>query len=287
MPKDKSSLNEHEHHAGHAHGNEHEHHAGHAHEPEHSHARRGSILTVRACSGLSGDIIVSALAKLADLSREDINGLTEELKLPALKDCLRLEARSVKAIYGWGCKIILPDEHAHEHTHRNMADIERIIQNSDFPDAAKNLSIKAFYLLAEAEGAVHGKKPEEVTFHEVGALDSILDICLSCRIFTLLAPEYFICSPLPMADGAIYCAHGCIPSPAPAVLRLLTGIPVRGFAGEGETVTPTALSLLKALGASFGSWPEFTVQKTLISYGDKIFPGLPNGAIWALGVRAV
>jgi uncharacterized protein (DUF111 family) len=100
----------------------------------------------------------------------------------------------------------------------------------------------------------------------------------------MLAPERFICSPLPLADGAIHCAHGCIPAPAPAVLRLLDGVPVCGFKGEGETVTPTALALLKALGATFGPWPEFTVQKTLISYGEKIFPNLPNGAIWALGV---
>ena len=151
------------------------------------------------------------------------------------------------------------------------------------PEEAKALSVKAFSLLAEAEAAVHGMTSDQVSFHEVGALDSILDTCMVCRLFTIIQPEYFICSPIPLADGTIVCAHGHMPSPAPAVLRLLEGVPVRGFAGEGETVTPTALSLLKALGVDFGPWPEMTVQKTLISYGSKVFANAPNGAVWALG----
>jgi uncharacterized protein (DUF111 family) len=273
----------HTHNTGHEQGHAHEHDHDHAH--GHNHATCPAnhlcprILTVRANSGLSGDIILGGLAKLAELEDAELNKLIAELKFPALENCLSIETRSINAITGWHCKITLP----HEHAHRSMADIKQLIQASDFPEETKDLSIAAFSLLAEAEGAVHGKKPDDITFHEVGALDSILDICLSCRIFTLLSPERFICSPLPLADGAIHCAHGCLPAPAPAVLRLLTGIPVRGFAGSGETVTPTALALLKALKASFGPWPEFTVQKTLISYGQKVFADLPNGAIWALG----
>jgi uncharacterized protein (DUF111 family) len=114
-------------------------------------------------------------------------------------------------------------------------------------------------------------------------LDSIIDTCLCCRFFALLKPARFVCSPLPLADGGIHCAHGLLPSPAPAVLRMLEGIAVRGFPGVGETVTPTALSLLKALRADFGPWPEMTVLKTAISYGTKVFPDAPNGALWALG----
>jgi uncharacterized protein (DUF111 family) len=281
-------MHTHTYNTAHEHGHEHDQEHKHAHERAHGHNHHAGhtanhagnrILTVRANSGLSGDIILSGLAKLAELEDAELNKLIAELKIPALENCLSIETRSINAVNGWICKITLP----HEHAHRSMADIKQLIQASDLPEEAKNLSGAAFSLLAEAEGAVHGKKPDEITFHEVGALDSILDICLSCRIFTLLAPERFICSPLPLADGAIHCAHGCLPSPAPAVLRLLTGIPVRGFEGSGETVTPTALALLKALKASFGPWPEFTVQKTLISYGQKVFPDLPNGAIWALG----
>ena len=151
------------------------------------------------------------------------------------------------------------------------------------PEDAKELSIRAFTILGEAEAAVHGKEPDQVNFHEVGALDSILDTCMVCRLFTVIKPARFVCSPLPVADGVIHCAHGHVASPAPAVLRLLEGIPVSSFPGKGETVTPTAVSLLRALGAQFGGWPAMTVGRTVISYGSKVFENAPNGAIWALG----
>lgn len=224
-------------------------------------------------------MMLGGLAALAGLDNARLDALVKELGLPALEGGLSLEERSVNAISGVGCKIALP----HEHAHRNLADIIKIIADSAMPDEAKALATRAFRLLAGAEGAVHGKPADEVSFHEVGALDSILDACLTCRIFTLLKPDHFICSPLPLADGVINCAHGLVHSPAPAVLRLLEGVPVCGFAGRGETVTPTALSLLKALGADFGPWPRMTVRKSVISYGDKVFEGAPNGALWVLG----
>jgi len=224
-------------------------------------------------------MMLSGLAGLIGTTQAELDMLTGEMGIAALKGAVRLDPRSVNAISGFGCRITLP----REHEHRNFAAIEKIIISSAMPEEAKALSVKAFSLLAEAEAAVHGMTPDKVSFHEVGALDSILDICMVCRLFTMIEPECFICSPIPLADGTIVCAHGHLPSPAPAVLRLLEGVPVRGFAGEGETVTPTALSLLKALGADFGPWPEMTVQKTLISYGSKVFANAPNGAVWALG----
>ena len=138
-------------------------------------------------------------------------------------------------------------------------------------------------LLAKAEAAVHGKAPEDVHFHEVGALDSILDICMACELFAMLAPEHFVVSPLPVADGHVHCAHGIIPVPAPAVLELMEGVPVRPFPAQGETVTPTAMALLKALGATFGPWPAMRVEKRALAYGTKVFEGAPNGALFAFG----
>ena len=249
-------------------------------EHDHGAARNGeTVITVRAASGLSGDMMLSGLAGLAGLDDETLDKLVEELGIPALHGCLRVRPRSVNHIAGRGCEITLP----HEHAHRTFADIAALIAQSAMPQDAKELSVKAFAILAEAEAAVHGKARDDVTFHEVGALDSILDICLVCRIADLLRPAHFVCSPLPLADGAIACAHGIVPSPAPAVLRLLEGIPVCGFRGCGETVTPTALALLKALGAAFGGWPDMAVEKTVISYGSKVFENAPNGALWALG----
>ncbi len=240
---------------------------------------QGGILTVRAGAGLSGDMMLSGLAALAKLSQEQIRAFVAELGLPALEGALSIEKRRVNGISGWGCAIRLPEEHEH----RSLADIEKLILASGLPVTAQSFALRAFSILAEAEAEVHGVAPSEVHFHEVGALDSILDTCLVCRIFIHLNPDRFVCGPLPLADGLIHCAHGQLLSPAPAVLRLLTGIPVCNFAGQGETVTPTALALLKALDAEFGPWPCMTVERTAISYGGKVFPNAPNGAIWALG----
>ncbi|MDR0828076.1 MAG: LarC family nickel insertion protein [Desulfovibrio sp.] len=285
------------------------------------------ILTVRAVSGLSGDMLLGGLASLAGLENQELDALIAELAVPDLKNCLHLEKRSLNGVGGVGCRINLaggnedysshvhghrheqgehtgdgaPERAAHgtqgypeqrraeldsagsAHEHRTFTDIAGLIQSSALPDRAKDLALSAFSLLAEAEAAVHGIEKGKVAFHEVGALDSILDVCLCCRIFEILKPERFVCSPLPLADGMINCAHGILPAPAPAVLRLLEGVAVCSFAGSGETVTPTALSLLKALGADFGPWPEMIVERTVISYGSRIFPGAPNGAVWALG----
>ena len=278
-PETQEHKHDHDHEHGHGHAHEHSRERSHDH---HGHAAtdpEGMILTVRACSGLSGDMMLAGLAGIAGLNDQELNALVRELKLPALDGSLTVEPRAVNHIAGLGCRIALP----HEHAHRNLADIRKIIMDSAMPDAAKELSVRAFTILAEAEAAVHGTTTDEVTFHEVGALDSILDTCLVCRLFTIVRPARLICSPLPLADGVIHCAHGLVPSPAPAVLRLLEGVPVRGFPGDGETVTPTALSLLKALDAGFGNWPAMTVHKTIISYGGKIFADAPNGAVWALG----
>lgn len=273
-------------------GHSHSHPVGHAPADEYGYARQSEaakkaparkILTVRALSGLSGDMMLAGLATMAELSNAELALMVSELNLPALEGSVELVAKSVCHVMGTGCEIRLP----HEHAHRTLQDVRAIIQNSDMPEAAREYALAAFTLLASAEACVHGKQPDEVTFHEVGALDSILDTCLCCRIFTLLAPDAFVCSPLPLADGTVRCAHGAMPSPAPAVLAMLGGVPVRPFSGAGETVTPTALSLLKALGVSFGPWPEMTVQKTAISYGTKVFVDAPNGALWALGKSGV
>lgn len=237
------------------------------------------VLTVRASSGLSGDMMLSGLAALAGVTQEELDSFCDELGLPALKQCLVLEKKSVNGIAGFGATITLP----HEHAHRTLGDIETLIRASAMPKDAAELAADAFAVLAEAEGAVHGKRAEEVHFHEVGALDSILDTCVTCRLFALLSPSRFVCSPLPLADGTITCAHGQLASPAPAVLAMLPGMAVRSFSGRGETVTPTAISLLRVFGAEFGPWPGMVVEKTAISYGSKVFADAPNGAIWALG----
>jgi uncharacterized protein (DUF111 family) len=228
-------------------------------------------------------MILAGLALINEASQEDLDALTAELDMDVLTGACSLERRSVNHIAGWGCRIRLPREHAH----RDMRAITDIIEKSAMAPQAASLALATFSLLANAEGAVHGLAPHDVVFHEVGALDSILDICLACSLFVRLAPSRFVCSPLPLADGGVHCAHGWLPTPAPAVLELLQDIPVCGFSGRGETVTPTAIALLRGMGALFGAWPSMRIERRALVYGSHEFSDAPNGAIWAFGPHSL
>lgn len=236
-----------------------------------------NVLTIRLYSGLSGDMFLAGLLRMTGLNGDEIPAI-----MPELSGAVSLVRREMGGIGGWHAEVSLP----HQHEHRTLEVIESLIAQSGMKDAAKRLACDTFTLLARAEASVHGKAPGEIHFHEVGALDSILDICLTCELFTLLAPDRLVVSPLPLADGSVSCAHGVLPVPAPAVLELLEGVPVRPFAGEGETVTPTALALLKSLGAEFGPWPSMTVTRRALVYGTRVFPNAPNGAAFAFGPQS-
>lgn len=236
------------------------------------------MLTIRANSGLSGDMLLAGLLRMAEVDEVELERLLAAV-MPELSGAVHLVRKQVNHIGGWHAAVTLPNQHEH----RTLADITALIKACGMTEAAKKIATETFTLLARAEAAVHEKKPEDVHFHEVGALDSILDICLTCELFARLAPARFVVSPLPLADGFVACAHGIIPVPAPAVLELLEGIPVRGFAGSGETVAPTAIALLRALRADFGPWPSMRIEQRALIYGSKVFENAPNGAIFACG----
>ncbi|WP_297048200.1 nickel insertion protein [uncultured Desulfovibrio sp.] len=264
----------------------------------------GRILTIRSHSGLSGDMLLAGLALMnaaADMAQTETAAppgtaallpaaeriLAELLAplaaaVPALEGCLALTRREVAGIGGWHADVRLPQAHGH----RSLADIHALIEGCGLAEGARRLAMDCFALLARCEAEVHGTRPERVTFHEVGALDSILDICLACALFERLGPTRLVAGALPLADGSVRCAHGLIPAPAPAVLALLGGVPVRPFEGgedAGELVTPTALALLKTLGCEFGPWPAFRVAGTALVFGTRVFPGTANGAVFAVG----
>lgn len=248
-------------------------------------------LTIRSHSGLSGDILFTGLAVL-NLLQLDLAPDSEEARLwlselcarimPQLADCASLIREERFGIYGWSLDVRLP--HAHEH--RNLSDIRRIAQESKLSVDARNLGMAAFEILAHCEAEAHNKTIDEVHFHEVGALDSILDVFGVCELYCLLGQPPINASPLPVADGSVHCAHGILPAPAPAVLKLMRGLPVRPYEGaldSGELLTPTALSLVHSLRVSFGSWPAFTIEETALVYGKRVFPDGPNGIIFAIG----
>ena len=254
-----------------------EHHE-HSHTHHHHDSPSGSVLTIRAHSGLAGDIFLAGLLCMTGIEQNELDKKLAAI-MPELEGSVHLVRTEVNHIGGMHAQVDLP----HQHEHRTLADVLSIIAAGGMSEEGKALASEAFTILARAEGAVHGRRPEEVHFHEVGALDSILDICMSCELFCLLAPSRFVVSPLPMADGFVRCAHGIIPVPAPAVLELMDGVPVRPFPGQGETVTPTAMALLKALPAEFGPWPAMRVEKKALVYGTRVFEDSPNGALFAYG----
>lgn len=258
---------------------DHTHEGADAHDPDHDEpaAASGGVLVIRPISGLSGDMLLAGLARMARATDRELGEVAASLGLPG--NCVTVEPHAVNDVRGWKCRIDLP----HEHSHRTMADIRRIIAGCSLTASAKSIAVTAFELLAAAEGRVHGISPDEVTFHEVGALDSILDTCLSAALYDRISPKKFVCGPLPLCDGAVRCEHGLLPVPAPAVLELLEGVPVRGIDTIGETVTPTAIAFLKALKTDFGQWPSMTVRECALVYGGHVLPGVANGAIFALG----
>ncbi len=268
---------------------EHEHATQHGRNPEN--IACATTLTIRSHSGISGDILLAGVAALL----MELNGITPASPvgdawladltakiMPEFSGAVKIRQRMVNGIAGFGAEVHLPTGH----THRNIGDIASIIDNSALAPKARDKAMACFRLLAECEGHAHNISAEEVHFHEVGALDSILDICTVCELLDMLHPDHLICSPLPVADGSISCAHGILPAPAPAVLRLLKGVPVKAFAGSidaGEVVTPTGIALLLANNAVFGAWPRFNPAAIATIYGQKIFANAPNGIIFAFG----
>jgi uncharacterized protein (DUF111 family) len=241
--------------------------------------RGGNLLVLRPHSGISGDIFVAGLAHMAGVGQDELDAFLGQLGLAGLIGRVKLVKRAVNGITGEGLQVKLEPEGLH----RTFSDVRDFLDLSDLTPRAKELALGAFTLLAEAEGKVHGLSAEEVQFHEVGAIDSLLDIGLASLLFDQLDPVQFVCGPLPLCDGTIECAHGLLPSPAPAVSLLLDGVTVCGIASTGETVTPTGLALLKSFGAVFGPWPTLTVEQRALVYGTRVLPNVPNGALFAFG----
>lgn len=238
-----------------------------------------SSVILRTPSGISGDMLVTGLAKLAGLAGESLEQVIKNIGLPGLINVVDIKEEKRNGIAGWRAHVNLKKEHHH----RTFSDIRNIIDNSAMSALAKKVSLDAFYRLAQAEASVHMVQVDDVTFHEVGALDSILDICLATSIYDILSPEAFYCSPLPVCDGFVSCEHGMLSTPAPAVLELLKDVPVYGLDSSGETVTPTAIALLKAFNAQFGLWPGVVIEKSFRVYGGRSVPNVVNGAIFTSG----
>ncbi len=165
--------------------------------------------------------------------------------------------------------------HARQEAHRGLSDIGSIISKSGLPQEVIDDAIAVFKLLATAEAKVHGTTPEEVHFHEVGALDCIVDIVSAASAFHQLKVDEVWSSPLHVGSGTVRCAHGLLPVPAPATLELLQGVPIYSTEVKGELVTPTGAALIRHFSKGFAPMPQMIVERVGYGAGTKDF-GIPN-----------
>ncbi len=176
------------------------------------------------------------------------------------------------------------EHHNHSHEHRSLSTIVKMIQSSSLAPRIKDRAISIFRRLGEAEAGVHNIPIEEVHFHEVGAVDSIIDIVGACIGFELLGIDQFYSSALNVGYGMVRCDHGLLPIPAPATARLLEGAPVYSRAGtEGEMVTPTGAAIISTLCESFGPMPSMILSGTGFGAGSREIAGQPNMLRLVLG----
>lgn len=222
-------------------------------------------LYLDAVGGISGDMFISSILGTEIISKEDF--LSEMDKI-SIHDEFKLEIEDTMkgAISGKSFKVL----HEEGHHHRHLEDVDKIIDESDLSEKVKANAKGIFRVLAEAEAKVHQTTVDHVHFHEVGAVDSIVDIIGACILIEKLNIEEIYASPLPISQGFVNVAHGKMPLPAPATLILLEGMETRYTDCRKETVTPTGAAILKYFGTKF-EMPNMIIEKSGTGCGQLEF----------------
>jgi pyridinium-3,5-bisthiocarboxylic acid mononucleotide nickel chelatase len=271
------------------------------------------IAYIECFSGISGDMTVSALLH-AGVSEELLHRAVAALNIGAELRIRRLDRSGISAtkfdVLVDGKVADRVDEsdhvhpHEHEHTHahphshshshahghdahhhhahaghrerRSLSTIKNIINTAEIAAPARDLAIRAFELLGEAEAGVHNVPIESIHFHEVGAVDTIVDIVCASVGCHALGVDRFLCSPLNVGGGTVKCAHGEFPVPAPATLALLKNVPIYSSGIQCELVTPTGAALVRALNCSFSPFPAMNVECIGYGAGSREFHGRPS-----------
>jgi pyridinium-3,5-bisthiocarboxylic acid mononucleotide nickel chelatase len=166
--------------------------------------------------------------------------------------------------------------HSHAHSHRGLKEISQIIQAADISQSAKDRAIRIFEALGAAEAKVHNTEIETIHFHEVGAIDAIVDIVCASVGAEALGVDEWVCSPLNVGGGTVVCAHGAFPIPAPATLELLKNAPVYSGEIQKELVTPTGAAIVSVLASRFSQFPAMTTEKIGYGAGTRNFKNSPN-----------
>jgi len=173
----------------------------------------------------------------------------------------------------------LPHKRGHEHGHshgRGLTEIRAIISAAAISETAKKTAIAVFEALGAAEAKIHSTPIESIHFHEVGAVDAMVDIVCAAVGAEALGVDEIVCSPLNLGGGTVKCAHGTFPAPAPATVELLKDAPVYSSGLQAELVTPTGAAIVKILASRFAAFPEMKIEKSGYGAGSREFPELPN-----------
>ncbi len=227
-------------------------------------------------SGASGNMILGGLISLgidekllrSEISKLDVGSFELDIE--------RVNRSGINAVH---VETVYPEESKHRH----LPEIVRIINSSSLNERVKALSVAIFQRLANAEAKVHGIEPEKVHFHEVGAMDAIIDVVGACIGFEILEVKHFVCSKIHVGSGFVEMDHGRYPVPPPAVSELLRDVPVYSGEIEGELITPTGAAIIAELCTVYGGIPEMKLKNIGYGAGTRNYEGFPNALRLILG----
>ena len=262
------------------------------------------ILYFDCFSGISGDMTISSLV---DAGGDPIH-LESELKKLGMEDEYQLKWNKVvkNGITSTKFDVVLLNEeghhhhhdhghneeehhhshdHHHAHDHRSYKDIVNLIKGAEFSEPVEETALKIFRKIGEAEGRIHGMPLEDVHFHEVGAVDSIIDIVGTAILLHQMEIDLVISAPVPVGSGKIRIDHGIYPVPAPATLEILRGVPIAASELRAELTTPTGAAIIAVLAEEFGNMPTLKVDAIGYGAGTKTFPEHPNVLRTIVGER--
>ncbi len=227
------------------------------------------ILYIDCFSGISGDMMIGAMIDIG-ISPDYIRDELKKLDISGY----RIESRKVKAgpISAHKFDVIIIGEQPH----RNYENIKNIIAGSMLDTKIKEISLNIFEHIASAEAKVHNQEKEKIHFHEVGAVDSIIDIVGTAIAVNSLKAEKIYCSKVPLGRGYVDTEHGVLPVPGPATIEILKGVPVYEGGFDFEVTTPTGAAIVKALSINFGGMPFMRLKKTGYGAGSKKNTKIPN-----------
>jgi uncharacterized protein (TIGR00299 family) protein len=221
-------------------------------------------------SGISGNMVLGALI---DIGLPKSILLEEVAKLGVEPFDIEVKRNERMRIYGTNVKVRVMEGDGPQRSYR---EIKRMIEGSPLDQPVKDRSLDIFHRLAAAEAKIHGEKIDEVHFHEIGALDSIVDVVGTAVGVNHLAIERVFASRIPVGSGFVHGQHGRLPVPAPATLEILKGIPIYSSSLNEELVTPTGAAILTSLSGGFGNIPEMRIERVGYGVGDRVFEEIPN-----------